>query len=47
MGAFIVFFTALFAVAERETITGGIAGVALTYAMQVIFLNFDVSMSLF
>ena len=35
LGAFIVFFAALFAVAERDTITGGLAGVALTYAMQV------------
>ena len=30
-----MFFAALFAVTERNTITGGLAGVALTYAMQV------------
>ncbi len=39
LGAFIVFFAALFAVAERGNITGGLAGVALTYAMQVRSLN--------
>ena len=35
LGAFIVFFAALFCVAERGNITGGFVGVALTYAMQV------------
>ena len=42
VGAFIVFFAALFAVAERDNITGGLAGVALTYAIQVSKQNFSI-----
>ena len=35
MGAFIVFFTTVFTVLQKDMISAGLAGVSITYAMQV------------
>jgi len=37
LGAFIILAAAIFAVLARDSITGGIVGLSITYALQVIF----------
>ena len=39
LGGFIVFITAIMAVINRNTTTGGLVGVALSYALQVILCS--------
>jgi len=38
LGALIVFSAAIFAVLARGSITGGLVGLSITYALQVIFV---------
>ena len=40
IGAMVVFFASLFAVLERDSITGGLAGLSVSYAQQVTY-NLD------
>ena len=35
MGAFIIFFASIFAVVQRDAITAGLAGLSVSFAMQV------------
>ncbi len=41
-GNFMIFFAALFAVISKDSITSGIAGLSISYAMQVS-VNIEVS----
>ena len=38
LGAFIIFSAAMFAVLSRGSVSGGIVGLSITYALQVILL---------
>ena len=38
LGAFIIFSAAVFAVLSRGSVSGGIVGLSITYALQVILL---------
>jgi len=38
LGAFIIFSAAIFAVLARGSISAGIVGLSITYALQVIFI---------